>query len=225
MGISLIYPPAENPTEVPYWFFSYWERLYRYQKEMVSGTVLTGELRNYSFHGDSKNTLLLDFSPELNRCLHFSSLRDGEDKDWPGAMRWLIGLSNLTRIKEDPPSNWKAPTSILGPEPKHTWCYYFEKAELASQVEDWPRVIDLMQEAKDQGLAPMDMREFMPLLDAYLQTGDNAKALTLSLQMSHLSKNIGDRVCNAWLNVSDAHSDAAFLNAFKKVRERSSCFD
>ena len=225
MGISLIYPPAENPTEVPYWFFSYWERLYRYQKEMVSGTVLTGGLRNYSFHGDSKNTLLLDFSPEQNRCLHFSSLRDGEDKDWPGAMRWLIGLSNLTRIKEDPPSNWKVPTSILGPEPKHTWCYYFEKAELASQVEDWPGVIDLMQEAKDQGFAPMDMREFMPLLDAYLQTGDNAKALSLSLQMSHLSKNIGDRVCNAWLNVSNAHSDAAFLNAFKKVRERSSCFD
>jgi hypothetical protein len=83
MGISLLYPPVEDPQKLPYWFFSYWERLYKFPNEIVAGTVLEDGLRNYSFRGDSRDALLLDFSPELKRCLQFVSLRDEDDRDLP----------------------------------------------------------------------------------------------------------------------------------------------
>jgi hypothetical protein len=64
MGISLLYPPVELPQQMPYWFFSYWERLYKFPKDIVAGTLLEDGLRNYSFQGHSKDAILLDFSPE-----------------------------------------------------------------------------------------------------------------------------------------------------------------
>ena len=33
--------------------------------------------------------------------------------------------------------------SIYGPQPKHGWCYYFEKADLARQMGDWKQVAKL----------------------------------------------------------------------------------
>jgi hypothetical protein len=76
MGISLLYPPVEQPENMPYWFFVYWERLYRFPDQLLEGTVLEEGLRNHSFRGRSTDSLLLDFSPELNRCLHLLSLDD-----------------------------------------------------------------------------------------------------------------------------------------------------
>jgi hypothetical protein len=121
--------------------------------------------------------------------------------------------------------NWKPPASIFGLEPEHTWCYYFEKAELASQYEDWEEVIRLMEEAKVQGFAPAEMKEFLPLLDAYLQTVRVEPARTLSLQMARLSNNIDDRICKTWLETLEINPDPELDAAFENIREKSGCFD
>jgi hypothetical protein len=225
MGISLLYPPVENPQEMPYWFFSYWERLFKIPNELLAGTVLEEEIRNYSFRGDSKDAVLLDFSPELNRCLQLISLRDEDDPDLPESMRKVLSISNLSRVEREPLDNWKPPASIFGLEPEHTWCYYFEKAELASQYEDWEEVIRLMEEAKVQRFAPAEMKEFLPLLDAYLQTVRVEPARTLSLQMARLSNNIDDRICTAWLEALETNPGLELDSAFDDVREKSGCFD
>jgi len=225
MGISLLYPPVEDPQKLPYWFFSYWERLYKFPNEIVAGTVLEDGLRNYSFRGDSRDALLLDFSPELKRCLQFVSLRDEDDRDLPGSLRGLLSVSNLSRIERESEGNWTPPGSIFGAEPEHTWCYFYEKAELAYQYGEWPEVIRLMEAAKKQGFAPSDMKEFLPLLDAYLKTDQIEPALELSLQIKRLSDKVDDQVCNAWLNAAEADTDTEFESAFEKVRERLSCFD
>jgi hypothetical protein len=225
MGISLLYPPVEQPTEVPYWFFACAERIYRMPDQLVSGTVLEEELRNYSFSGDSKNSLILDFSPDENRCLLIASPRDSDDPDIPSYMNRLLSISNVERIQRQPLNSWRPPASIFGAEPAHTWCYYFQKADLAYQYGDWAEIIRLMDDARAQGYAPAQMKEYLPLLNAYLQTGAIEEALSLSLQMSRLSNNIDDRVCRAWVDVSESHPDAEFGSAFERVRERSNCFD
>ena len=225
MGISLLYPPVDKPQEVPYWFFSYWERLYRFPEEIVSGITLEEGLRNHSFRGDSRNAILLDFAPEANRCLRLLSLREADDPDLSEAMRGLLSISNLGRIERAPRNDWQPPTSIFGPEPEPAWCYYYEKAELANQYEDWEGVIRLMDEAKSRGFAPIEMKEFMPLLEAYLQTGEVETARALSLQMARLSNNIDDRVCSAWQEALNRSPDPELESAFKEVRDKSGCFD
>jgi hypothetical protein len=225
MAISLLYPPAEPPQNMPYWFFSYWERLYKFPNELLAGTVLEEGIRNYSFRGNSKDAILLDFSPESKRCLQFISLRDEADSDLPETFRNLLSISSLSLIEREAPGGWKPPESIFGPEPAHTWCYYFEKAELAYQSEDWQEIIRLMEEAKTGGFAPSDMKEYLPLLQAYLQTGEVESARSLSLQMARLSNNIDDRICKVWLAALEANPDPELDAAFKNIRERSGCFD
>ena len=225
MGITLLYPPAENPHEVPYWFFSYWERLYRFPNDLVTGTLLEEGLRNYSFRGDSKDAILLDFSPEQKRCLQFLSLQDEADPDLPENMRRLLSISNYSQIKREPVVHWSPPASIFGAEPDHTWCYYYEKAELAYQDGNWSEIIRLMSEAETQGFTPSDMKEYLPLLESYLQTGEIEPAHALSLRMVRLSKNIDDRVCTLWLDASEASPDSALKSAFEKLREKADCFD
>jgi hypothetical protein len=225
MGIDLLYPPVDSPQEVSYWFFSYWEQLYKIPKELLAGTILEGGLRNYVFRGDSKKAILLDFSPESNRCLQLISTRDENDPDLPEFMRELLSVSNVARIEREPLESWQPPASIFGSEPAHTWCTYFEKAELAQQYEDWEQIVRLMSEAQAQGFAPTDMKEYLPLLTAYLKTGRIEDARTLSLQMARLSNNIDDRVCTLWLDASETNADPGFESAFEHIREKSGCFD
>jgi hypothetical protein len=225
MGISLLYPPVEQPENLPYWFFVYWERLYRFPDQLLEGTVLDEGLRNHSFRGRSTDSLLLDFSPELNRCLHLLSLDDEADRDLPESIRRLLSISNLSRIARESPGQWKPPASIFGREPEPTWCYYFEKAELAYQYGDWEEVVRLMHEAKEQGFTPTEMKEYLPLLDAYLEIGQIESARNLSLQMVRLSNNIDDRICEVWLDASEVHTNTEFDSAFKEIRDRSNCFD
>jgi hypothetical protein len=62
------------------------------------------------------------------------------------------------------------PKDFFGPEPVHGWCYYYEKAELASQMGDWASVITLGEEAAAKGFLPNDPVEWTPFLRAYVAT-------------------------------------------------------
>ena len=57
--------------------------------------------------------------------------------------------------------------SIFGGEPQHTWCYYFQKASLASQNADWNTVVELGNEAWKLELRPEDKSEWLVFLKAY----------------------------------------------------------
>ncbi len=64
------------------------------------------------------------------------------------------------------------PSSIFGVEPQHGWCYYFEKAELARQQENWQMVDKLGDDALTQGFYPSDRIEWMPFLQSYAVLGE-----------------------------------------------------
>ena len=74
---------------------------------------------------------------------------------------------------DEQPAN--PPVSIFGPEPEHTWCYYYEKASLARQRSDWVEVIRLMDQADQGGFGPLDRIEWLPLMQAYVATGQKEK--------------------------------------------------
>ena len=51
------------------------------------------------------------------------------------------------------------PPMLFGPEPPHTWCYYFQKADLARQRGDWDEVARLGDEARELGFAALDVSD------------------------------------------------------------------
>jgi hypothetical protein len=53
-----------------------------------------------------------------------------------------------------------------------SWCYYYEKADLARQRGDWEEVLSLGAQALEKGFAPQDKIEWLPFLQAYAVAGD-----------------------------------------------------
>lgn len=224
MAISLLYPPTENPQEMAYWFFSMGRGLYTRVEEMIAGVPLTNSLRNYSFEGNSKNSLLL-YLPDPNQCLRILKPNEINNKDIPDLLQQVIPISNLDRIEKNFNQDWEPPETIFGKEPEHTWCYYFEKAELASQYKDWEEVISLYQVAEQQGYKPSDVVEFLPLLDAHLRTNRLDEAYRLSVQMKRLTDKRDDQICEVWLSNVENQDDHNIGSTYEKINEHLNCFD
>ena len=225
MGIALLYPPVENPKEMPYWFFDMIHgNLFLKTDELYAGIPLRGSLRNYSFNGHSKNALIL-YLPEENQCVQILTANDINDRDIPNLLQPVVPLSNLEQIKSNDEQDWSPPATIFGEEPEHTWCYYFEKAELAQQYQDWEEVLTIMDEAKEQGYSPANVKEYFPWLNGYLHTGRIEEARTLTRQMKKLSHGIDDQICYSWLDAKEKKPSEMLDAAYQIVRTELSCFD
>jgi hypothetical protein len=224
MGITLLYPPTENPQNMPYWFFSMGRGLYRNTEELVAGTSLTYSFRNYSFKGNSQNALIF-YLPGENQCMRILTGNDEIDRDVPKILKPVISISNPERITNNPDRDWKPPESIFGKEPEHTWCYFFEKAELARQSQDWEQVLTIMHDAEQRSYSPANVKEYLPLLEAYLYTNQIEEAQILTRHIKKLSDRVDDLTCNTWLIALEANPSVAIDAAYQSVEDELSCFD
>ncbi len=94
------------------------------------------------------------------------------------------------------------PASIFGNEPEHTWCYYYQKADLARQRGDWENVVEIGEEAERLGLHPNDQIELMPFLQAYafLDNQKRVKGLSTRINTQLFYK---QQACNYLNSMSD----------------------
>lgn len=81
----------------------------------------------------------------------------------------LAPYSKIDRIESNAPSHLP-PSSIFGAEPAHTWCFYYQKMSLARQIGDWGEVARLSDEALANGYKPLDLSEWMPVYEGYVNT-------------------------------------------------------
>jgi hypothetical protein len=104
---------------------------------------------------------------------------------------------------------------IFGPEPEHNWCYYFEKADLAKAQGKWFDVIELRNEAMEEGYTPTNPVENIPFIEAYLNLGEMDEALNLSREISLLEDG-GQLVCGIWGKYDDQLNYRAGIIAILK---------
>src|SRR4030095_821299 len=79
-----------------------------------------------------------------------------------------IPLSNPTNIILEPAHTAQLPFIA---EAKHTWCYFYEKAESAYQQKDWKQVLALIDEAQSLGYQPQDAVEWLSYIEAQAFAG------------------------------------------------------
>jgi hypothetical protein len=90
--------------------------------------------------------------------------------------------SKLSQIITDPEKPASLPF-FLSEELEHNWCYYYEKMELALQMNDAEGAAALADNAKDQNLKAGDTVEWIPVIEAYAQTGRMAEAMEIVEQL------------------------------------------
>ena len=133
-----------------------------------------------NFKGNTSQSLVIT-RPSNERCLWVVSpyLRD------EGVLTYdeeeITSLSNPTQILAE--STKPIPLDVVGSEPAHDWCYYFEKAELYNQYQDWNTTVMLWNDSQAQGLKPRNPAELTPFILDFAQTNDWENARRLSEQM------------------------------------------
>ncbi|HPH96690.1 MAG TPA: hypothetical protein PKW33_17680 [Anaerolineaceae bacterium] len=181
------------------------------QMPWTGNDVLLGgrEERGYRTHNgivDYSQMLVISQRGE-NSCVHVL------DSRWPWTAygeRDAIILSGVyshpERIRADAPSH--PVPAVLGPEPEHGWCYYFEKAELAVQTGDWLTAMQLEQEVEQLELRPVDEVEWMPFLQAAASAGevDRFQQIATRLASSQHNRSQGCRVMRAMQEEGQAFS-------------------
>ena len=111
-----------------------------------------------------------------------------------------IPLSNLDQIITNPETPKVPPQEYFGRENQDQWCFYFEKADLARQQQQWNEVIQWYGEAQEKGYKPLTDAEWLPLVDAYLNQNDLQKALEITNLIDDLDKTNTAGFCNLWSN-------------------------
>lgn len=123
-------------------------------------------MRRVQFTLDFKNSLVLSI-PTPGSCLRVLDhdwLEYSEDENL--LVRQVAPMSNIDLIIPEG-SHSTPPQEIFGQEPEHTWCYYYQKANLARQKNDWAEVVRLGDEVRTKGYQPNDKMEWMPFYQGY----------------------------------------------------------
>lgn len=124
--------------------------------------------------------LLVLTQPTMNSCVHVIDGREPEYSSFENASIRMIGpYSNFEHILATEPAT-TPPAIVFGSEPKHNWCYFYQKASLARQREAWDEIRALGEQVLSRNLMPGDSIEWMPFLQAYAQIGDVGRLQELS---------------------------------------------
>ena len=136
--------------------------------------------RSFSFDGNTSDTVVIRYDPPgCLQILDNAYANAGIIPNLSQLEAQEIPLSNLDRIITSPQESKNPPLEIFGEEIEHGWCYYFEKADLARQTGDWDTVLSLKAQADEKSLSPRNPSEWLPFLEAYIQTENWEEATTL----------------------------------------------
>ncbi|MCE1253921.1 MAG: hypothetical protein LWX83_10275, partial [Anaerolineae bacterium] len=115
---------------------------------------------------DFKNMLVLNL-PAGGSCLHVMEAQRAEIPENSDAQVLMIYPFSRPDLILSHAEGKQPPQAIFGAEPEHNWCYYYQKASLARQNDDWKTISTLGDEVLKLGLNPADASEWMPFYEAY----------------------------------------------------------
>jgi hypothetical protein len=201
----------------PYWFFAMSENLGTDADSLASGVELKAQKYASTFVGDSRNSLIIVFEPEKNQCLWILRPEDAAYRGFLPQIKTAAQVSNLSRIHDQPQSDFALFRTII-PEDRGTWCFHYERADLARQINDWEQVIFMWDLAQRGGYSPAHGFEYIPFIQAYAQTGDWEMAFALTKQSNRVSANMKSILCLVWEKIivktsTSAERDSAFSAA------------
>jgi len=152
------------------------------------------------FHGNTSQVLAIYYAPpaclrildpdvdRINRTIPEQSL-----------MRFASRLSNLSLISSEQTSRMP---EVYGPEPARGWCYFFQKADLARQFENWGEVVKLGETVLKLEHQSNDPVERFVFIEGYAHVGEWERAVELSKESYEESKDfMGPMLCRLWERV------------------------
>jgi hypothetical protein len=222
--LNWIYAPENRSPKMDYMLY--------YLTLRLTNQTLEKELlvtRNYlaaTFSGNTSQALVLFYEPPA--CLRVLDVRlDDSFHRLTALVSQAVPLSRLELVQTGANPAAQPPMSWLGPQPVAGWCYYFEKAELARQQNDWIAVARLGDEAAAlPNDRPNEASERLVFVEGFAHTGQWEKALDFTHLAFEHSESVRPMICNAWKRIQQSiPTDEAQKQALDMIRIQYQCSD
>jgi hypothetical protein len=209
---------------IPYWFFTTVGDFLGKEKELSEGILIGDEKHSLSFVGKSQESLILRFEPEQGQCLWILYPQDANSSLLNPTERLIAPLSAINRIENGQSTHLIQ--EIGGSPNSQNWCYFYQKAELARQFNQWDSVLQLWEQAQLNSQRPGNGFEYTPFIQAYAYTGDWETALALTNDANRLSRAMNWSLCPLWEDLrQNTPASSQKDKAFKALKERLKCSD
>jgi hypothetical protein len=198
--INWIYKPDFTRSLLPYALVFTEKRLGGTLPSLNPGEQVQAYLRTVHFEGSTSQAIVF-YLPKTG-CLRVLSSQMGDESTYSRQSVFLlkaIPLSNPDLIT--PTTNWVSRLPFVN-EPEHTWCYYYAKAELARQQNDWKQVNDLYNKATFLGYKTDDPFEMLVFIEAQAMNGNLEAAQELSDHAMNLDSGIRKGLCQVWKRIA-----------------------
>jgi len=197
-GINMIYAQHTEEKMIDYYLYFLQQRIENELGELIKDKPLSLGHQIGEFSGDRLRLLAFTYQPPACLRILDPTLEEG-NPDIPGFVTSAARQSDLSVISDEESSQARKNIErLFRGEPQHTWCYTFEKADLARQMGQWSEVIRLYQAADETGLQPQDQVEWFPLIEAWLQVGEWEQAQERTLYAYSKQEGTATLFCSLW---------------------------
>jgi hypothetical protein len=228
-AVNLLYPQQKNPVNLAYWIYALGRR---YTPDTLPDPLQMSfftQFRTLVYQGKSPDAVMVYYDPSQATCLWVVLPEDHGDPALSPLLDVTLPLTDPARISREPASGSKPDPVLFGPEPAHTWCYYYQKASLAKQFGDWQQVVVLGDEAAAKGYVPDHSgsdtpHEWRPFIEGYAHANrwEEAEALTLTAAQKEMRN--APWFCGIWNNLDkDLSSVQGFTETKKAIFSQLGC--
>ena len=219
-ALNWLYANSNQDKTLPYLINFTDARLGRSLPSLSPSTKVIHNFRTHQFNGTTDQMILFYHLPP--GCLHvadpdldpFNPLIDA-------SIRSSTALSKPDLIEAEVHQN----QVFFGDDQKSgTWCYYYQKASLAAQNQDWQAVVELGQTAFTLNDHPNDASERVPYIEAYAMSDDWQRAFDLTADTIEVSELYQPMLCRLWERIeSRSMSSQEKSKALEDVNEFLNC--
>lgn len=222
-SINTAYKVNDVGSTPPYWYFPFYYTNPNIN-DLLQGVPLEYKKMSMSFEGTSGQMLLLDYNPEMNRCLWVLQEQDTNLRLVSSDVRRLAAGSDISLIH--PTGRSAPPEDIYGKTDTDTWCYYFQKADLARQYGRWDEIIRLWNDAQDAGHRPDNGFEYIPFIEGLGHTGDWEQVITLTKFSRRITAGLEPSLCSALDRLAEnAPASSKQDETIKNLKEDLKCIN
>jgi hypothetical protein len=173
----------------------------------AAGTPDSFEKYTTTFAAQQADVVSITFEPGLGQCLWVLRPEVANAGGLTSAAKTWLSVSHPSRIQMTPVA--APPGPIFGPEPERTWCYYYEKADLARQYGNWDDVRAFWRQAEAAGLHASNGVELVPFIEAAARQGDWGEALAITRRAQNLPDRSTSLFCDLWRELSGSTPSAS----------------
>jgi len=217
-GINLLYTGDQMDSSVDYWFTG--PRYYAVEDIAALTTVqIDGGLRIFHFTTPASNVVSI-YLPQTG-CLW---VVDPYYALIPAGVPDFATYGKITRddliLDEDTGINGLS--NIFDFNAKDSWCYYFEKGDLAQSKGQWQKTVSYYEQAMAANLVPLEGIEYLPFVKAYARMGSIDKAISLTKSAMAKSYFTKPSLCQFWHDILEELPTLNFSGA-SEVYNRNYC--